>query len=156
MPEAELDAALGPARLALVDSTTIIAFHSPPERAHHLAGHVFRRIADDDDPLAGIYSVATAAECLVRPIRSGSDEADLMRTFLAEFPNLRPVGIDFATALQAAVIRAATNLALADSLIVASGLAAGCDAVVGNDEAWTRRLAALFPRVRWVQLDAFV
>lgn len=156
MPAAELDAALGPAQRALVESTAVIAFHTAADRTHALAKHLFARIEDPADPLAGFYSVVTAAECLVRPLRAGSAAHAYMHAFLTSFPHLHPLVVDFAVAQQAATIRASTNLKLPDALIVASGLLAGCEAIVTSDQDWVGRLKPLFPRFRWVYLPAYV
>jgi len=38
----------------------------------------------------------------------------------------------------AASIRVETNLPLPDALIIATAKAVGCDAIVGNDQSWSR------------------
>ena len=73
MDISELDAALGTARRAFVDSSTCIANFSTTELAHPLARHLFDRVADDADPLIAYISVVSAAEMLVRPIQAADD-----------------------------------------------------------------------------------
>jgi predicted nucleic acid-binding protein len=153
---ADLDAALGNAERVLVDSSALIAFHNLHEQAHGLAQHLLGRIEDDGDPIHGYYSVITATELLVRPIRSGARDFTFMHTFLSSFPNLTTLPVDLSVAMQAANLRATTNIRLPDALVVASGLLAGCEAIVSNDEQWKRRLTPLFRRFRWLYLGDYL
>ncbi len=50
------------------------------------------------------------------------------------------VEMDRQIARVGAELRAATGLDLADAVIVATALATGCDAIVGNDERCARRV----------------
>jgi hypothetical protein len=45
-----------------------------------------------------------------------------------------------------------SRLALPDALLVGTALLSGCEAIITNDERWSRRLAPLFPRFRWIYL----
>ncbi|HEV2125555.1 MAG TPA: PIN domain-containing protein [Chloroflexota bacterium] len=152
MDVSKLDHLLGDTSRIFLDSSTTIAYHSTAEEVHPLARQVFRRIASDDDPLKGYMSVVSAAELLVRPIRSGAADLTFMHTFLRAFPNLQILPIDLDVSLQAANIRALTKLALPDAFIIASATLAGCEAVVSNDEAWHKRLGQMFPAFRWIYL----
>ena len=156
MPTARLDAALGDAARALRDSSALIAFHEPAEAAHPLARHLMRRIELDADPLVGAYSVISAAELMVRPIRAGQTQFQYMHAFLTGFPHLTALMMDLHVAQQAATIRAATGLRLPDAIVVASGLLAGCEAIVTNDEQWRRRLEPLFRQFRWIYLGDYL
>lgn len=151
MPIAELDRALAASERVLLDSSTLIAFHNPAEATHVLADHLLRRIGSDDDPLRGYYSTVSAAELLIRPIRSSREDFTFMHTFLTQFPNLLALPMDMIVAVQAASLRAASSISLPDAMVIASGLLAGCEAIVTNDGRW-RRFAATFPRFRWVFL----
>ncbi|MBI4491569.1 MAG: type II toxin-antitoxin system VapC family toxin [Chloroflexi bacterium] len=152
----ELDAALGDAERVLLDSSTLIAFHTPLEQVHPLAKRLLERIERSSDPLRGYYSVVSAAELLVRPIRAGTDRFTFMHTFLTAFPNLTPLPMDLPVAVQAATLRATTGLPLPDAIIIASGLLAGCEAIVSNDERWQRRFAPLFRNFRWIHLGDYL
>ena len=156
MSAARLDAALGPAERVLLDTSALIAYHQPAEAAHALAKHVLMRMADDADPLVGYYSMVTAAELLIRPIRSGAAELSFMHDFLTGSPALRGLVMDLAVAQQAATLRAATGLRLPDAIVVASGLLAGCEAIITNDEQWRRRLESHFRRFRWIYLGDYL
>ena len=155
MTIAQLDAALGASQRALLDSSTLIAYHAAGERAHSLARHVLTRISQESDPLAGYYSMLTAADLLVRPIRAGAAALGFLHDFLTQFPNLHGLPMDLHVAQQAATLRATAGLRLPDAIVVASGLLAACETIVTNDETWQRRLAPLFRQFRWIYLGAF-
>lgn len=153
---ARLDADLGPAERLLLDSSTLLAFHSPHELAHPLAKHLLGRIEHDDDPLQGYLSIASAPELLVRPIRAGQREFAFMHTFLTNFPHLSILPIDMTVAVQAATLRAHAGLRLPDAFVIASGLLAGCEAIVTNDEEWRKKLASSFTQFRWIYLADYL
>lgn len=155
MSTRDLDAALGSAERILLDSSTLIAFHNPHEVAHPLAQHLLHRIEAPADPLHGYYSVMSAMELLIRPIRTGVQEFTFMHTFLASYPNLVGLPMDLTVALQAATVRAATNIRGPDAVIIASALLAGCEAIVCNDQQWVGRLNTLFPQFSWLYLGHF-
>lgn len=153
---ADLDRALAEIERLMLDTSALIAFHNEGEHVHALCKHLFSRIEQPDDPLHGFYSVISAAELLVRPMRVGPAQHAYMHAFLTSFPNLTVLPVDLTVAIQAATVRASTNLRLPDALIVASGLLAGCQAIVSNDDAWRRRMAPLFPQFRWVYLADYL
>jgi len=148
-----LDREIGDANRVLLDTSTLIAFHSTAEQAHPLARHVMDRIEQGSDPLVGYFSVVSAVELLVRPIRKGTPELTLMHTFLTGFPNLTVLPMDLQVANQAATLRAITGIRTPDAIIIATGLLAACEAVITNDEEWKRKMEPLFPRFRWVCLS---
>lgn len=152
---ADLDAALAGIERTMVDSSTLIAFHSPHETAHAAAEHLLQRIAKNDDPLCGFYSYVSAIELLVRPIRVSQERFTFMHTFLTQFPNLTGLPLDMVIAVEAATLHAATGLTLPDALIIASGLLAGCEAIITNDARWKTRGAPLFKQFRWIYLGDF-
>ena len=151
-----LDAALGSVERVLLDTSTLIAFHSPHERVHPLAVHLMGRIHSDDDPLRGYYSAISAAELLVRPIRTGVETFTHMQDFLTGFAHLSILPADLVVAGQAANVRAIARMDLLDAFIVGTGLVCGCEAIVSNDERWRRRLEPLFARFRWIYLGDYL
>jgi predicted nucleic acid-binding protein len=153
---AQLDAALGTIERVLLDTSALIAFHNRGERPHRVAVHLLGRIERSDDVLHGYYSVVSATELLVRPIRTGFTEFTFMHTFLTSFPNLDVLPVDLQVATSAATLRAVRNVRIADALIAASGLLAGCEAIITNDEGWKRRLEPLFSEFRWIYLDDYI
>lgn len=152
MTSESLDRALGDSERALLDSSALIAFHSPHESAHAPARHLLDRIESDTDPLRGYISVVSVTELLVRPLRTSQARFTYMHVFLTEFPNLAVLPMDLAVSMQAASLRATMGLSVPDAVVVASGLLAGCDAIVSNDARWKHRGEHLFSRFRWIYL----
>ncbi|HXT34705.1 MAG TPA: PIN domain-containing protein [Chloroflexota bacterium] len=155
MASAELDRALAGATRVLLDSSTLIAFHSPREEVHPLARHLLARIEDNTDPLAGYFSSVSAMELLVRPIKAGGSALTFMHAFLSSFPNLTLLPVDLEVAIQAATLRAVTAVESPDALTVASGLLANCEAIIFNDEAWGKRIQPHFRQFRWIYLRTY-
>lgn len=90
-----------------------------------------------------LFSVVSEAEILVGPIRQGRhDKLDRINAFFAHrFVTLMEVSREIAHS--AARIRAELNLKLPDSIIVATAIAAECDALVGNDGRCAGRVKAI-------------
>lgn len=63
--------------------------------------------------------------------------------------------MDMAVAIQAASLRASTNIRLPDAVVVASGLLAGCEAIVTNDGRRKAKLEPLFGNFRWIYLEDY-
>lgn len=150
-----LERALGDAERLLLDSS-LLAFHIPGETTHTLASHLLRRIERDSDPMRGYISTISVVELLIRPIRTSHERFTFMHEFLTGYPNLTVLPTDTVVAVQAATLRASMRLALPDAVIVASGLLAGCEAIVSNDARWKQRGAALFPQFRWIYLGDYL
>ena len=149
----ELDRALGDAERLLLDSSAVMAFHSPHEIAHPLAEHVFQRIEDEADPLRGYLAVVSCAEILVRPHRASQARFTYMHDFVFNFPNLMLLPMDATVAVQGATSRSSMRLPLPDAMVVAAGMLAGCEAIVSNDARWKQRGASLFPQFCWIYLS---
>ena len=156
MPTIQLDAAIGDRQRVLLDSSVVLAFYAPPEPTYGLASHILRRIEAGDDGLRGYISVVTASEVLVRPLRGQPTEATFMHRFLERFANLTLLPVDLSVAIQAATLRAAARLPTPDALIIASGMLAGCEALLTNDARWKQRLEPLFPRFQWPYLGDYL
>jgi predicted nucleic acid-binding protein len=152
MDIAHLDAALGNAQRAFVDSSMCIAYLSTTELVHVQARHIFERIRSNTDPLVGYLSVVSVAELLIRPIRSGSSDLFTVHSFLLTFPNLYIIDVDFGIAQQAANVRALSRLAMPDALLVGTAIMSGCEAILTNDARWSRRMAPLFGQFSWIYL----
>ena len=153
---AELDRALGDVERIVVDSTILIAFHSPGEAVHPIAEHILNRISSEADALRGYFSFLSASEVLVRPIRTSRERFTYMHRFLTEFPNLAGLPFDLGVAVQTATLVATMRLRAVDAAIIASGMLAGCEAIVTNDERWKRRGEPLFPQFRWIYLSDYL
>jgi predicted nucleic acid-binding protein len=152
----DLDSALGDAERVLLDSSSLMAFHTSSESVHPLAEHLLRRIEMASDPLRGYISTVSVTELLIRPLRTSQEHFTFMHEFLTGFPNLAVLPMDMVVAVQAASLRASMRLALPDAVIVASGLLAGCEAIVTNDARWKQRGAPLFPQFRWIYLGDYL
>lgn len=155
MGSSDLDAALGAVERVLLDTSTLIAFHSAHEEAHQLAKHLMSRIESADDPLHAYFSAISAAEILVRPIRTRVDRFTHMYDFLTNFPHLSILSADLAVAAQAANIRALTRIPIADAFIIGTAVICGCEAIVSNDERWKRQLSPLFTQFQWLYLGDY-
>ncbi len=156
MSAADLDRVLDGVDRVLLDTSALLAYHSPTERAHIVSGHLLRRIGNAEDAIRGYILVVSAGEVLVRPIRTSHERFTFMHAFLTEYPNLALLPIDLAVMTEAATLRAMTRIALPDAMVIASGLLAGCQAIVSNDRRWQQRVAAMFSEFRWIYLDDYV
>jgi predicted nucleic acid-binding protein len=152
----DLDRALGSTQRVLLDTSTLIAFHTSHEAVHPLAVHLMARIEDDGDPLHGYYSAISAAELLVRPIRTSLTRFAHMQTFLSHFPHLTVIPADLAIAAQAATLRAIRKVSIGDAFIMATGLVSGCEAIISNDDRWKRAMAPLFREFNWIYLADYL
>ena len=65
---AELDAAIGDAHRAFVDSSTCIAHFSTAEHTHPLARHLFGRVQDDGTSQVTAYEYNDKGRVIRRPI----------------------------------------------------------------------------------------
>ncbi len=93
--------------------------------------------------LEALFSVITEAEVRVGPLREGLDEKlDRLSAFFGH-SSIRVIETNREIARSAAEVRAETNLALPDAIIVATAIAAECDALVGNDRNCARRVKAI-------------
>lgn len=88
---------------------------------------------------SGVTSVVTIMEVTVRPLQLGLTQvADDYEAYLFGYPNLWVRDVDRTTARLAGALRARHRLQPADSLHVASALAAGAVAFLTNDHAIRR------------------
>ena len=78
-----------------------------------------------------------------------------MHSFISELPNVTVLPVDNIVPVEAATLRALTRIALPDAMVIASGLLAGCEAIISNDAGW-RRIASLFPQFRWIYLGDYL
>ena len=128
-----LEAVPAGARIIL-DTSVLLAHlggHEPiARRATELVETCLRTGRND-----GVVSTITVAELLVRPLRSGQTEVDLVLSFLWSVPDLLIRSVDFLIATEAARIRAETRLGMPDSLIVATGLLTRAQLIATNDAA---------------------
>jgi predicted nucleic acid-binding protein len=90
--------------------------------------------------LSLIVSAITEAELLVRPERDQDAAAKERISDLLSEDGIFVVNVERRIARRAAALRGRTKIALADAIIIATALETGCDAIVGNDGEWARKL----------------
>jgi predicted nucleic acid-binding protein len=140
----------------LVDTTTLIGYLDGSERITPLASHVMNEMVSTGRNPA-VLSMISIAEVLVRPMRAGVlEQYDHLLDFLTKFPNLRPIPVDLAVAQEAASLRASYRLAMADALIVATGIVSQVHHLVTNDADWSRKLQPISGRIRVCHLSRFL
>jgi predicted nucleic acid-binding protein len=96
-----------------------------------------------------VLSVVVDAELRVKPLRDGDAEALRQIDALIATPAVEIVPVTVGIARRAATIRSDTDLALPDSIVIASAIASGCDALIGNDRTCARRVT----EIPYVYLD---
>ena len=101
---------------------------------------------------SAFLSVVAEAELLVLPLRQRNDEALHRVERLLAHESITIVRIDRELARRAASVRARLNLRLMDSIIVATAVASGCDALIGNDKTCARRVT----EIPYIYLDEVV
>lgn len=123
----------------LVDTSVVLAYLAGGEPASSDAEELFDGlVATGRNP--ALLSAVTVGEILVRPFRAGPAAVAIAEGFLRHFADMQIVSVDFEVAREAARIRASTNLAMPDALIVASARIAGADVVVTGDRSWRTRI----------------
>jgi len=97
---------------------------------------------ESGDRLA-MVSVVTEAEARVQPLRIS--DLGMLRKFEATLAHrhVSVAAVDRDIARLAGSVRADLNLGLPDAIIVATAMAQGCDALVGNDRDCARRVKAI-------------
>ena len=135
---ASLERAIPTGATILLDTSAILAYLSGAEPTSAAAAVILdRMVAAGRNP--AVLSAVTVTETLVRPMRSGSEQAvQLVEAFLEHFPNLRVEPVTFAVARRAAAIRASTAAPTPDALILATGAVAGATIAIANDVGWAR------------------
>lgn len=132
----------------LLDTTSLIAYLDRGEAVSPLAVHVVNELVRTGRNPA-IVSMVSVSETLIRPLRLGVTQPyDHLLDFLTQFPNLRPISVDLPVAQEAASLRAAFRLSMADALIVATGIVAQVHHLVTNDADWARRLQPISGRIK--------
>ena len=139
-----IDEALPAGASVLVDTSVALAYLTGGESTSDLAIELFDRCLATGRN-AGMLSMITVTELLVRPFRAGSAAVSTVEGFLRHFGDLRLAPIDYATAREAARIRAVAGFSAPDALIVATAVTGGIDVVVTNDASWPARVEKALP-----------
>ena len=125
-PDRRLDEAIEAGISVLVDTSVVLAYLGGGEPTTDLATELFDRfIATGRTPAA--VSTVTVAETLVRPFQRSRAAVATVEGFFGHFADIRIVDVTYDVAREAARLRAATDLPMPDSLIVASAVIDGAD-----------------------------
>jgi predicted nucleic acid-binding protein len=143
-PHGRLEAAIRPGQSVLVDTSVVLSYLGGGEATSDLARQLFDAFAATGrNPTT--LSAVTVGEILVRPFRRGTAAIATAEGFLRHFGDLHLIHVTYEVAREGARIRALTDLAMPDALIVGSASATGTDIVVTNDRSWPTRLAPVLP-----------
>lgn len=98
-----------------------------------LLGRMFEEIAAHNIPV--LTSDLTLAECLVMPVKTGNTAlANLYQQHLRTHAGLECVAVSRDILLEAARLRAISNMKLPDAIHVATAATMQCDMLVSNDK----------------------
>jgi predicted nucleic acid-binding protein len=128
----------------LVDTSVVLAYLTGTEPGSPPATQLFDAFVATGRNTAGL-SMIPVGEILVRPFRRGPSAVATAEGFLQHFGDLRLLPVDYVVAREGARIRALTDLAMPDALIVATARVAGADLVVTNDRAWEGPMSTAYP-----------
>ncbi len=133
----KIEPALAGATSVFLDTAPIIYYLENNPRYHDVMEAFFRFRTTQGILL--VTSPITLSECLVHPVRLGLDllEKDYHNLIVRGEGTLFQA-IGSTEALEAAHIRAAHNLTLADSIQAAVARTTGCQALLTNDPAFQR------------------
>jgi predicted nucleic acid-binding protein len=125
--------------------TNVFIYHLQGRpRYSSLVKHIFRLAVEDS--LEIVMSAIVQMELLVDPIRKGDlVGVERVMQFTEQHPNVWVADVSRPVIIQAAFARA-DGIKVADSLVLATGVVAECDATVTNDKRWRLSLARLARR----------
>lgn len=102
-----------------------------------------------------IISAVTAAELLVRPVRSGRADRSVL-DFMRWFPNVDVASVDLTVASIAAALRAQEGMKMVDALIAACGVDRSAAVALSDDAGWPEQLVHREARMRILSLRSFL
>jgi predicted nucleic acid-binding protein len=127
--------ALRPHRLIALDTMVFIYHLMDHPRYAPLSSAVLEQV--ESGALLAVASTLTLAELLTRAAQCGDAQAARdYEGLLTQFPHLSLAPMDVGVARQAALLRGASNVPMADAIHVATAQQAGAGAMVTNDYAW--------------------
>ncbi|MBI1886485.1 MAG: type II toxin-antitoxin system VapC family toxin [Chloroflexi bacterium] len=122
-----------------LDTSILIYYFNRHEPYFDACQAIMRAIETGD--LRAVVSTVTEMELLVEPLaQKRIDIVDAIEAFLRRLRWLEIVPVDSTLARRAASVRAETRLRSVDALVAATGLAAGCRYLLGNDGEFARRV----------------
>lgn len=131
------DLLLSRSRQLLLDTNAFIYFLDGEQPYFDVLLPVFRRVQAGN--LTIIVSVITEAELLVRPERDGNEAAKERIADLLSEDGIYVIPVDRRITKRAAALRGKSRLKLADAIIVATAIETACEAIVSNDNEWSRK-----------------
>ncbi len=130
-----VDQAINQKHPIVLDTSALLEFFSG---ATPMASLVSVILENDAVPI--VYSTVTLAEVLVRPSRLGDrDLVSAIKMGLEHRANTKIAVFDSEQAVETARVRAATNLKLPDSAIIAAARTYEAIGIVGADRQWRGR-----------------
>lgn len=128
----KLDDVLSGIKILGIDTSIFIYFMELHPLYNSLVCEIFHRI--DTGTFAGVTSVVTLIEVLIRPFRQGNVYLQQeYRNLLLNSENFEIIPVDIGIADLAADLRSRYNLLIADAIQIASSLSVGCEAFLTND-----------------------
>jgi predicted nucleic acid-binding protein len=132
-------AAVGRQRRLSLDTNVAIYHLGGAPRYAKLVTSLFRLAMDGDAEI--VFSAIVQMELMVGPLKQWDLQAlERVLDLTERHPNVMTVDVSRAVVRQAALL-CAEGFDFADSLIVATGIATDCDAIITNDGGWRRALA---------------
>jgi len=131
-------ATIGRQRRICLDTNVAIYHLGAEPRYARLVTGLFRLAMNGDVEI--VFSAIAQMELMVGPLKQGDfDTVERVIDLTERHPNVFTADVSRAVVHQAAIL-CAEGFDFADSLIVATGIATDCDAIVTNDGAWQRAL----------------
>ena len=143
---AALERAVPAGALIALDASATLSYLSGAEVASPVAAWIFDGCISTGRN-SGLLSTLTAAELLVRPFRSGAASVATIEGFLRFFGGIKLMDVSYAIAREAARVRATTNLAMPDAIVVATALEGGAGILATNDRGWPAVASAGGPAI---------
>lgn len=143
---------LAPLRSAVLDTSACVYYVEYPEDdpRRRVVAPLIDAAVDGD--LSIVIPTIAGLELLTGPMRDESvDVETLAYILLTQTPGVHTVPLTLEIAYRAARLRARYRLRTPDAAILATGIALGANAVVGNDARWK-----VVAEVRYIHIDDVV
>ncbi|MEO7664538.1 MAG: type II toxin-antitoxin system VapC family toxin [Candidatus Limnocylindrales bacterium] len=150
-PGGGLEQAIPTGALVALDASAVLAYLVGTEAVSPAATWIFDGFFATGRN-AGVLSTLTCGELLIRPFRTGQAAVATIEGFLRFFTSIRLAEVTYDVAREAARIRAATQLAMPDAIVVATAVVQRADVLVTNDRAWPANLKRVAADLRVLQL----
>jgi predicted nucleic acid-binding protein len=141
----------------LIDTSVLLAyFEGSADATHPVAAHLIDAMIVGDGRNAGVVSMVTAMEVLVRPLRTAPAAALHVHDFLTHTPNVSLQPVDLHVAQEGASLRATHRFKTPDALVIATGVVSQVHHLVTNDADWESKLAPIKDRIRVTLLKNYL